>query len=89
MGKITIIKLLALSKSVHLFISLPDPLQDIIRQINNIFYSFIWIDGPHKIKRITLAQKYKHGGQQMINLQIFIKALNISWFRRKLTSSGK
>ena len=39
-GRITIIKSLALSKFVHLFISLPAPPNGLIKELENMFYKF-------------------------------------------------
>ena len=39
-GRITVIKSLAISKIVHLFISLPNPPKDIIDQLNCLFFEF-------------------------------------------------
>lgn len=88
MGKITVVKSLVVSKLVHLFISLPSPPIDLIKQLNSMLYKFIWNDGPDRIKRQVLWQKYKAGGQQMINLDVFIKALKVSWMKRLLFTDG-
>ena len=40
-GRITIIKSLAISKFVHLFISLPDPPNALIKELEHIFYKFL------------------------------------------------
>ena len=53
-GKIAVIKTLALSKLNHLFMALPNPSQDILRKIDNMFFKFIWNGKPDKIKRKTL-----------------------------------
>ena len=37
LGRITVVKSLAISKIVHLFISLPTPPKDIIHKLNNFF----------------------------------------------------
>ena len=41
-GRITIIKSLAISKFVHLFISLLDPPNALIKELEHIFYKFLW-----------------------------------------------
>ena len=37
-GKITVIKSLALSKFIHLFTDLPNPPEQIVQQLNKLFY---------------------------------------------------
>ena len=34
----------------HLFISIPNPDEQTIKELNNIFFEFLW-DGPAKIKQ--------------------------------------
>ena len=48
-GRITIIKSLALSKFVHLFISLPSPPIELIKDLDKMFYKFLWNSGPDRI----------------------------------------
>ena len=40
-GRITIIKSLALSKFTHLFLALPYPPEELIKKLNKIFYTFL------------------------------------------------
>ena len=41
-GRITIIQSLALSKFVHLFLSLPDPPKELLKELEKCFYGFLW-----------------------------------------------
>ena len=87
-GKITVIKSLGISKFVHLFMSLPNPSYNMIKKINRLMFKFLWNDGCDRIKRDTITKPYKEGGLQMINLEVFIKALKISWLRKALDGSA-
>jgi len=49
-GKITIVKSLALANLKHLIISLPNPSSNILNQIQTMFFNFIWNNGPDKVK---------------------------------------
>ena len=82
MGKITVIKSLLLSKLVHILTALPNPSDEDIKKINNIFYKFIWNDGADKIKRARIVQDHHNDGLKMIDLRSFIKGLKISWLKR-------
>ena len=86
-GRITIIKSLALSKFVHLFISLPAPPNGLIKELENIFYKFLWNSGPDGIKRKIIVKNIACPGLRMVELKSFIKALKVSWFRRILQQS--
>lgn len=61
-GRITIIKSLALSKFIHLFIALPDPPNDLLKELEKLFYKFIWTAGPDRIKRKVLIRNLNSGG---------------------------
>ena len=76
LGKITVIKTLLLPKLNHLFISIPNPSEQIIKELNNIFFSFLW-DGPAKIKQNVVVKQYCEGGLRMINLKAFISNQNL------------
>ena len=58
LAKITVIKSLLLSKLNHLFISLPNPNDLIIKQLNTIFYDILW-EGPSKIKKSVIIKQIR------------------------------
>ena len=84
-GKITIIKTYLLSKLNHLFMSIPSPNDAFYKDINNIFYKFIWDNKPDKVKRIQINQNYVNGGLKMIDLEKFVTAMKCTWIRRLLS----
>ena len=81
-GRITIIKYLAMSKFTHLFIALPNPPPELIKYLDKLFYKFLWNNGPDRIKRSVIIKNLNEGGLRMMNTSYFIKALKISWLRR-------
>ena len=78
-GKVTVIKTLALSKLNHLFLALPNPKKELLKKIENMFYKFIWNGKPDKIRRQILTNLYLEGGMNMIDITHFISALKITW----------
>ena len=54
LGKVTVIKTLALPKLIHLLTSLPNLKQSLFNDLNKLFFNFIWDGKPEKIKRNTL-----------------------------------
>lgn len=84
LGKIIVIKSLALSKLNHLFIGLPNPSADFIKRLQNMCYNFLWKNGPDRIKRLVITQDYGNGGLRMISISQFINALKLSWIRRQI-----
>ena len=82
LGRITIIKTLLIPKLTHLFISLPDPPQKLIKELDEIIYRFMWGGKTHKIKKSVMCKSYEEGGYKMINISDFISTLKIGWLRR-------
>ena len=88
LGKITILKTFILPKLIHLFTVLPKPPPSDIKQINTLFYHFIWNNKPEKIKRVVINKPYQLGGLKMIDLDKFVDALQLTWVKRFLTNKG-
>ena len=78
LGKITIVKTLALSQIVHVLTSLPTH-QGALKEINTLLYDFLWESKGDKIKRTQMINDYDKGGLKMIDIQSFNKLLNKRW----------
>jgi hypothetical protein len=65
LGKVTVIKTLALPKLIHLFMSLPNLKQSMLNELNKLFFNFIWDGKTEKIKRNTLIGDIQEGGLKM------------------------
>ena len=87
LGKITVIKTLLLPILNHLFISIPNPAEQTIKELNNIFFDFLW-NGPAKIKQNVVIKQYCEGGLRMINLKAFIDSMKLTWLRRVILSNS-
>ena len=79
-GKILIIKTLALPKLIYPASLLPLP-QDIIKNVNTIFFKYIW-GKTEKIKRNVLTSDYCKGGLKMIDIESQFSALKALWMSR-------
>ena len=86
--KNSIIKTLIISKLNHLFLAIPGPDENMIRQLTSKIYSFIWDDKPDKVKRYLISQDYCWGGLTMINLKAFIQGLKLTWVRKLFHSES-
>ena len=84
LGRITVIKSLALSKINHLILALPNPSTKIIDELQKMFYGYLWNKGPDKIKRTIAIQNYENGGLRMIEVATFMKSLKLTLLRRIL-----
>ena len=83
-GKIVILKSLALSQLIFLFSVLPSPPEQFIKDIEKTVFSFIWDNKPDKIKRHTIIGDYAQGGLKMFHLRSVISGLKIAWVKRLL-----
>lgn len=88
-GKITIIKSLIISKLNHLFLSIPNPSNDLLKKLNSKLFSFIWDNKPDKVKRDTLSQSHELGGLRMLNIDNYIKGLKLTLIRRMFKNNSK
>ena len=72
----------------HLFITLPNPEQGIVDNINEKLFRFLW-HNKVKIKRNTVIKQYLEGGLKMVNLNAFIDALKLTEIRRIFATDSK
>ena len=83
LGKITVLKGLTASQLVYIF----SPLQThytAIKEINVMFYHFLWNDKGDKIKRKVMINDYSGGGLKMIDIASFNRSLKATWIKRHL-----
>ena len=78
LGKITIIKALAVFQIVHVLTSLPTH-QGALKEINTLLYDFLWESKGDKIKRTQMINDYDKGGLKIIDIQSFNKLPNKKW----------
>ena len=88
-GKIVILKSLALSQLIFLLSVLPSPPEHFMKEIDSIVYSFLWDDKPDKISRRTIIGDYSQGGLKMFHLPSVNSGLKIAWIKRLLNIENK
>ena len=81
MGKITIIKTLALPKLIHLLTALPNLPESKLNELNILFFQFIWSGTPDPIQLSTIIGDIPQG-LNMINIHYFKIYLKIGWIKR-------
>ncbi len=81
-GKITVLKTFAFPKLIYPLTVLENPSTELITEINNIMYDFLWNGKPDKISRKLIIQTYENGGLKMIDIKSFINTLKASWITR-------
>jgi hypothetical protein len=55
-------KNLALPLLVQILTVLPNPPAQVMKEIQDIFYQFVWDEKPDKIKRNVIINNYEEGG---------------------------
>ena len=75
------IKLLLIPCLNHLLLSLPGPNEKNMKEINGIFFTFLWETVP-KIRRTVIYKERQDGGLKMINIKAFLTSLKTTWIRR-------
>ena len=83
-GKIQGIKSLAISKFVHLFTTLPAPKDSFFKELETLFFSFIWDGKGDKIARKIINNDIENGGLKVTDIRSFAKALKISWIKKSV-----
>ena len=52
------------------------------------FYKFLWNNGPEKVKRTCITQKFEDGGLAMLDLNNFIIALKVKWIKNYMITNN-
>ena len=86
-GRITVIKSLMLSKFAYLFLALPNPPGELIKNLERMFFKFLWNKGPDRISRKQMIKDIVAGGLRMVEIHAFINSLKITWLRRIILNS--
>jgi hypothetical protein len=82
LGKITVLKTLILSKFTYLFLNLPDPPLEVLDELQNVMFKFLWNDKRAKIKKSVVCKPYVDGGLSMVDVYTYVASLKISWLNK-------
>ena len=86
MGKITVIKSLALSKLSDVAMVCPHLKANILKELNSLSFQFLWNNKPDRIKRSEAVLPIEKGGLGMVDIDRFWQSLKLSWIRRLLNT---
>ena len=81
LGKITILKTLAMSKCNYLLQCITVTSEGLAK-LEHLFFKFIWNDKPDKIKRKQLTQNYDKCGLRMVDIKTQLQTFQIKWVHR-------
>ena len=83
-GKLVVIKTLALAKLNHLFLGIPNPSKGKLDTIQKLFFKFLWSNSNDKVKRSITTQEYKFGGLKIRNCLKFKLFLAIQHIQKSV-----
>lgn len=87
-GKITVLKSLVASQLVYVLAPLHTNAK-VIKEVNKLFYAFLWNGKGDKIKRDVIVNDYSNGGLKMIDIQSFNKSLKATWIKKYLDKDNQ
>ena len=87
LDKITVIKALVVSQLFYLLSSLCSN-YNVLNEINNLLYNFLWNGKGDKIKRKVMINDFRDGGLKMIDLISFNKSIKTTWIKKYLDNSN-
>ena len=85
-GKITVIKCLALTKLIHVASILELPGR-FAQKVNSLIFKFIWNDKLPKIKKATIIGEKQDGGLKDPDFTTIDKVLKLIWIKQFLDES--
>ena len=80
-GKITVLKSLIASQLVYILSPLTTN-HRVLKEINSLFYDFLWNGKGDKIKWEVMINDYAKGGLNMIDIESFNKGLKTTWVKK-------
>jgi len=80
-GKILILKTFALTQFLYVSSVLHVP-NDIIKEIEDLMFKFLWNGRQHKVKKKVIVQSYELGGCKMIDLTEMLKVQKLKWIKK-------
>ena len=86
-GKITILRSQIIPIILYTAAVLYTP-QNIMEEIDSLFFSFIWPYKKHHVKKKVLVQRIECGGLKMPDIASMIKACKLTWIKRLLTKEN-
>jgi hypothetical protein len=87
-GKIAIIKSLAIPKLIHLFTVLPTPSPKLIDKIENSFKGFLWNNKKRRLSYEQMCKEKELGGLGMTHIRTLIHSIKVTWVKRLISTEG-
>ena len=82
----TIMKSLVLSQVVHLLMFNPVH-STIIKQLNKMFFKFVWQTQTEKVRRCDVVKHYSDGGLKMVDVEKIVYSFRLRWIGRMVDNT--
>ena len=89
LGRIAVLKSLVLSKLVHLWLLLPDPPDNFVKNLQKMIFQFIWNRKRDRISRISAVKAIRDGGLGVTDVKCYIESLKLTWINKLKNSNHK
>ena len=88
LGRIPVLKTLILSKITHLFLLIPNPREQFMKEMTHRCYNSMWNGSSDRIKWDATNQQVAGRGLDMLEMPMVAKSLKITWMRRLFTTEA-
>ncbi|XP_070180397.1 uncharacterized protein [Littorina saxatilis] len=61
---------------------LPDPDNNLLKELDKLLFDFLWSGKRAKIKKTVVFKPLEEGGLNMVNIYVFLSTLKIDWMRK-------
>ena len=89
LGRVAVLKSLILSKIIHLWMLLPNPLDNLVNELQKTVFQFVWNRKQDRISRKIAVRSIAKGGLGIPNIKTYINALKLIWIKKLKTSEHK
>ena len=86
LGRVAVLKSLILSKIIHLWMLLPNPLDNLVNELQKTVFQFLWNREQDRITRKIAVRSIGKGGLGIPDIKTYINALKLIWIRKLKTS---
>lgn len=86
-GRVTVIKSLVFPIVLFIAAFLFVP-KKYIKELDTLFYNFVWPGGKHHVKQNVMIQSLENGGIKMPDLLCYTEALQMMWIKRILSKNN-
>jgi hypothetical protein len=67
--------------------SIPNPSTLYCKELEKLFFSFVWNGPAHRAKKDVLIKKYEDGGLKKVYLHFLISSMKLFWTRYLVTTN--